>query len=253
MNWEQLQNILARALKPLKDRVLLMIGRAIISAVKEGGPFQQLQVSIFAGESMDKVTRFQEFGFASNPPPGSEGIVLALQGNRENLVVIATENRTVRFKNCAPGEMAIYTDDGTHIHLKKDGQVELKTATLLTVDAPDTLFKGNVTVEGDLEVQGDTSLLGELSVVGVAEFQDDVTMLKNLAVTMVVGAAGYTGPGGGAAVLTVPLNSTAAITTTDNVTGGGTDMATIKSTFNAHTHAENGTGGGVTNAPSTPL
>ena len=253
MNWSDLENILSRAMKPIKDKVLLMIGRAVIAAVKEGGSFQQLQISLLAGESMDKVTRFQEFGFASNPPADTEAIVLALQGNRENLVVIATEHRTLRFKNCASGESALYTDDGTFIHLKKNGEVQVTAATKVTVTCPDTEFSGNVKVMGNLEVVGTTLLTDELTVVAAATFQADVAMLANLAVTGVVGAAGFTGPGGGAVALSVAINSSQNISTSANVSGGGTDMATIKSTFNAHTHNENGTGGGTTNPPNGTL
>lgn len=95
MRWDQLENILQRAMKPMKDRLLLMVGRAVIKAVNNSPNVQELQLAVLAGESIDKVQNFQQFGFVSNPPIGSEGIMVALGGNRENCIVIATENRQV--------------------------------------------------------------------------------------------------------------------------------------------------------------
>lgn len=250
MNGERLVAFFQRAIKPLKERVFLMIGRAVIAAIDDSKDIQEAQISVLAGESMDRIPRLQEFGFASNPPKDSEAIVVALGGNRENLVIIATDKRTVRFKNLASGESAIYTDDGTYLHLKKGGLVELKAATKLLVDVPDSEFTGNVDIKGTLNVEQATTLNSTLDVTGAATFLATMdvtgiaTFLANVNVTGIVAAGGFTGPMGG------PMTSTVDIQTSGNVTGGGTDLATIKSVFNSHTHNENGTGGGVTDPPS---
>lgn len=124
MNWDQLQNILNRLLQPLKNKISLMIGRAILTAINDGGGIQQVQVSILAGESMDKVARMQNFGFTSVPPKGSEGIILALQGNRENLVVVAADHRDFRVKGLAEGESAQYNKTGAKTVLKASNNME---------------------------------------------------------------------------------------------------------------------------------
>jgi len=178
-----------RAIKPLKDRVFLMAGKAIIAAVNDASVIQEAQIKVMKGESMERVPRIQDFGFTSNPPAGSEAIVLALGGNRENLVIIATENRNVRMKNLASGETAIYTDDGTYIVLKKAGEVEIKAATKLTIDVPLSLIKGDVKIEGKLDV--------DLTIEAVG----NVTGL--------------------------------------NVFGGTTDLLTVKTDYNLHTHISN--------------
>lgn len=267
MRWDQLENILQRAMKPMKDRLLLMVGRAVIKAVNNSPNVQELQLAALAGESIDKVQNFQQFGFVSNPPIGSEGIMVALGSNRENCVVIATENRKVRFKNTAPGESAIYTDDGTHIHLKKAGQVEIKTATKVTIDAPLSQFTGDVIVDKTLLVKKATTLQDTLLVQKDATFMMNIIVTLNAQVTALVQAGGYSGPAGGGpsapVVINVPvtLGASAPVTSgadinainvvaSGNVTGGGTNMATIKSTFNAHTHPETGT---TTTPTGTPL
>lgn len=249
MKANDLINFFQRAIHPLKIRVQLMIGKCIITAVNDSSAIQELQISALAGEAMNKVPRVQEFGFASNPPVGSEAIVVSLGGNRENMVVVATDKRNVRFKNLASGATAIYTDDGTVIHLKKGGLVDVIAATKVLVTCPDVEFSGNVKIQGNLQVVGNALVNGTLQVD------------KTINATIGVGAGFYSGPLGGApmpVVMSVPLNSSntinsTAVITGSNVVGGGTDLAAVKSTFNAHTHLENNVSGGPTSTPATPL
>lgn len=212
-----------RATHPMKQRILLMIGRGIIKSTDDAKPIQEIQTSVLAGETMEKVPHLGHFGFASRAPKNSECIVVALGGNRENLAIIATENRTVRFKNLAEGESAIYTDDGTYIHLKKNGQVEIKTATKVKVDAPDAEFTGNVKILGTLEVTG------------------AVTMQSTLAVT-------------GASTLTGPVTAPGGVSSTGTILGGVVadptgSVAALRSAYNAHTHPAGTPNTGPTNNP----
>jgi len=255
MRNEDLVNFFQRAIKPTKDRLFMLAGRALLMAINDDEKIQQVQLQALAGESLDKVQRFQEFGFTSVPPVGTEAVILSLGGSRNNSIVIATENRNVRMKNLQSGETAIYTDDGTYIVLKKAGQVEVKAATLLTVDVPNTLIKGNVTINDNLLVKGTTVLEKTLLVKEDATFEKNVSVLinhtvgGNVIVTGVVSASGFTGPSGGPAVLSVDIQTSGNVTAA-NVIGGGTDMAAIKSVFNAHTHTETGT---TTDPTGTPL
>jgi phage baseplate assembly protein V len=238
VNWNDFENAMQRILKPLRDRLFLMAGRAIITAIDDSSKVQSAQLKALFGESMGNVQRFQNFGFTSNPPVGTEAIILSLGGNRENAVIIATDNGNVRVKPLASGESAIYTDDGTLIHLKKGGLVDVIAATKVLISVPNAEFTGNVKITGNLIVIG-TSLL-----TGVVTTVNNLLVGINAIVTGLVQAAGFTGPSGAAMATTVD------ITTTGNVTGGGTSLSAVKAGFNAHTHNETGT---VTGAPTTPL
>lgn len=123
MQWRDFENAITRAMQPLKNRVALMIGRALLTAVKDDGTFQLMQMSGLMNQPMDNVPRYGQFGFASNPPPGSELIVVAMQGNRENLIVISAEHAS-RLKNLASGESALYNLDGAKWHLKNGKVLE---------------------------------------------------------------------------------------------------------------------------------
>jgi phage baseplate assembly protein V len=124
MNWNDLQNVLQRVTQPIKNKISLMVGRALITAITDTEGIQQCQVSVLAGESMDKIPHFQNFGFTSNPPKGSEGIVVALQGNRENLTIIALDHRDFRVKGLATGESAFYNQFGAKVVLKTNKDLE---------------------------------------------------------------------------------------------------------------------------------
>lgn len=232
-------NFFRRAIQPLKDRVYLMVGRAVLNAINNTPDIQEANIQLLQGETLEKVARFQEFGFASNPPKGSEGIVLAVGGNRENLAIIATEHRVYRFKLTAPGEMAIYTDDGTFVHLKKAGQVAITTAAKVEITAPLTKIVGNLEVTGTSLQTGAVTMGATLSVAGASTLTGAVTAAATLAVT---GAATFSAP-----ITAAAITGTAIVGAT--VAAGGVSIASIKSTFNTHTHPENGSGGGVTSAP----
>lgn len=100
-----------------------MIGRAIIRAVTDTTKLQSMQVSLFKKEVSDKVDRMGEYGFSSNPPVGSEAVIVFPGGDRSHGIVIATENREHRMQT-APGESALYNDQSMHVHLKANGTAE---------------------------------------------------------------------------------------------------------------------------------
>jgi len=96
MSLENMRRFVNIAMAPLKRKVNLMVSRAVISSLKDQGGLQLLQLKLFADEVTDDAELFQEFGFISKPPVGSEGIALSVGGNREHVVVIATNNRVAR-------------------------------------------------------------------------------------------------------------------------------------------------------------
>lgn len=250
MNFDQLSNFFQRAIEPLKHRVLLMVGRALITATNDAGGLQLLQVKSIGGEPLDKVPRFQEFGFSSRPPDGTEAIILNIAGNRDNAVVIATEHRNFRIQNLAKGESIIYTDDGTKIHLKKNGHVELTAATKVLMTVPDVEITGNLKVGGTTHGVGKATYDDEVEV--TKDIKGHMNIIADISVQApLVQAAAYSGPTGSPGVNTTePITTTANITAA-NVIGGGTDLASVKATFNAHQHSD--PQGGNTGTPTTTL
>lgn len=98
-----------RLLAPLFNRVLLMIGRAVILAAENTADGQRLRLGLLAGEETESVEQMQEFGFASRPPKGAEALAVFLGGDRAAGMVVATEDPRFRPWGLEPGEVAIYS------------------------------------------------------------------------------------------------------------------------------------------------
>ncbi len=120
MKLENLVRFFNKAISPLKRKVLLMIGRGVMLAVTDSEKIQLVQLSLLEGETKDKVESFAHFGFTSNPPIGSDCIMLSVGGNREHGIIIGTEHRDFRLKDLASGDSAIYNKNNKYIWLKGD-------------------------------------------------------------------------------------------------------------------------------------
>ncbi len=121
-----------------------MIGRAEVKMVGDNPKMQEMQIALTAGELRDQVERFQNYGFTSHPHNGSEAAVVFLGGNRDHGLVLAVDDRRYRMKAMEQGEVAIYTDEGDYVHLKRGGNMEIKSATKIVIDCP------RVEITGDL-------------------------------------------------------------------------------------------------------
>lgn len=113
----------------LIKRVRLMLGRGIIRLVNDGEGIQKMQVSLLKNEIRSLLERFQEYGFSSNPKPGAEAAVMFLGGMRDHGLIVGVEDRRYRIKGLQSGEVAIYTDEGDKIVLKRGNEIEVTTQT----------------------------------------------------------------------------------------------------------------------------
>ncbi|SEL24339.1 phage baseplate assembly protein V [Kosakonia sacchari] len=102
-----------------------MAFRGVLIRVNSGGDIQTVQGKALATETLQDVEMFQQYGFTSNPPKGTKAIMLPLNGKTSHSIVIATEHAQYRLKNLKSGELAIYTDEGSHIILKRGKIIEV--------------------------------------------------------------------------------------------------------------------------------
>lgn len=101
-------------------------------------PMQTLQVEVTDGELKDGAEHYEPFGFTSNPPAGSDGLIAFIGGDRSNAVVICMAGRGSRVTGLAEGDVAIYSQGGAVIKLV----------------GGDIRITGNVTVDGDVIANG---------------------------------------------------------------------------------------------------
>ena len=126
--------------RELRRRVMLMIGRAVLTVVNDATPLQTVQVEGLPGEIIDGAERFQIYGLTSHPLKGADALVLAVGGVRQHPVILIDDRRH-RVKELEEGEVCIYThedEDGNphRILLKEGREIELRCGDSSIVMTP---------------------------------------------------------------------------------------------------------------------
>jgi phage baseplate assembly protein V len=121
----------------LKKRIMKIIGRAVIELIDDSKGLQSTQISVLKNEVYSKIERVQSYGLTSHPRKGAEAVVLFQAGSRDHGIVIGVDDRRYRLKNLSEGEVALYTDEGDKIHLKRGNKIDIETQTL-TIKAGDS-------------------------------------------------------------------------------------------------------------------
>lgn len=149
-------DVIRRTVNPIAQRVRLMIGRAALTSVTDGGKRQFIQFKALADEVKDSVEHVQPFGFASHAAPGAQVIFICIGGDRSHPIAICVDDPRSRIALDA-GEVAIYTDNGNKIVMKPSGDIEVTTKTL-TIKASDKIRceTDRFEVTGDIVDQCDT-------------------------------------------------------------------------------------------------
>lgn len=112
-------------LAKLSRRIRMGITRAVLKLVNDKTGIQTAQISLFQNETKSNIERMQEYGFSSVPLPDCEGVAVFVGGTRDHGVIVATDDSRYRIKNQSPGEVAIYTDEGSSIKLKRGKIIEI--------------------------------------------------------------------------------------------------------------------------------
>lgn len=117
--WHKVNQRIQQALQNIRQAF-----RVVTGSTDSTTKVQMLQLTGLAGEKLDGAEYFQHYGFTSNPLAGSMGIAIPLNGATSHTVIVATEHGAYRLTSLKPGEVALYTDEGTSIVLKRGKIVE---------------------------------------------------------------------------------------------------------------------------------
>ncbi len=168
----------------LGHRLQALVGIGRVTLVDDTtGTVQRAQLTLGQLETRDNTPRLAEYGFASNPPPGTDAVLLFVGGDRSNGVVIATGNQTFRLKGLASGDAALYDSRGQSVWLTPGGIVvngaglpmvinntpslTVNASTSVTLNTPTTHCTGNLNVDGNVVAQGDIFDHGNKSMAGM--------------------------------------------------------------------------------------
>lgn len=175
MTGDDLMRFFSRAIKPIKNRIMMLVGRCVLLATTDSEGIQKIKAQVLAGETMEDIERFQNYGMTSNVPDGGEGVIVFPFGNREHGICVVLDNRKFRLKGLAKGEVALFTDEGDTIHMKRGNKIEINAQSQVdvnttnatvnasgstTINSPNTTATGNMNVDGNLVVGGNATVTG---------------------------------------------------------------------------------------------
>ena len=104
----------------LFDAVRSMQRIARVLKVNDSGGQQLVNLHGAYGDKPRKVWRPQDYGYSSNPPAGSEGIIHAIAGRSDRLIFRDGGHQSYRPKNLPVGGTALYDADGKLLKIVKD-------------------------------------------------------------------------------------------------------------------------------------
>ncbi|EAS8529857.1 phage baseplate assembly protein V [Salmonella enterica] len=209
--------------------------RIRLGATDSEAAVQRIQAQGIGNENLQGAELFQHYGFTSHPQPGTMGIVLPLGGVSSHGIVIATEHGAYRLKSLRPGEVALYTDEGAKIVLRRGKLIEADCEVFRVNCTDFEVNSKQVTVNCDTWAatasDNATFTTPELS-----------TSEKLTAQGLISGNGGMSVKGGKGSSFEGNLNQTGGSFKTDG------DVSTARTSLNGHRHS-NGHDGAPTGGP----
>ena len=142
------------------------IGYGIVSGVDDTGQVQTASVSTGTGVNRAQVEVLSQFGFSSVPPTdGVVGLVVAIGGDPANLVMLPLANPSARFGGLLAGEAVMYAGDGSRVHIRQGGIVDVWGGTQINLHTKDVTINAplGVAVIGDVTITGSLTTTGDVS------------------------------------------------------------------------------------------
>ena len=141
--------------------------RGKVKNVNSADGVQRLQIEGLADETVQNLEHAEQFGFTGNPPVDSDCVVVPLGGKTSHGIIVTTTNGAYRVTGLAPGETAVYNQDGAKIVLKAGKVIEIECATLninategVNITSPEVKASAIVTAEGQINGNGGMAIQG---------------------------------------------------------------------------------------------
>lgn len=117
-------------MRELKSAIRNLLSRGVIRLVNSAAKCQLVQIEMLGGELKDDVEHLEPYGYTSCPHAGAEHVAVFPDGDKSHGVVLVVADRRYRLKGLKAGEVALYTDEGDRIVLRRGRSIEIKTLTL---------------------------------------------------------------------------------------------------------------------------
>jgi phage gp45-like len=140
----------------------MMLLRGIVSSITDAAAaFVRVTGMARSGEVVKNRDVLQHYGFSSRP---LEGAACVCVQDGESIVMIADDDRRYRI-SLANGEVALYDDLGSKIHLKRDRKIEISCGDAVNSGEVTIIANG---VAGAIKVVAPSVVLGSASQLTVA-------------------------------------------------------------------------------------
>ncbi|EBR5098888.1 phage baseplate assembly protein V [Salmonella enterica] len=209
--------------------------RIRLGATDSAAAVQRIQAQGIGNENLQGAELFQHYGFTSHPQPGTMGIVLPLGGVSSHGIVIATEHGAYRLKSLKPGEVALYTDEGAKIVLRRGKLIEADCETFRVNCTNFEVNSSQATVNCDTW----TATASDNATFTTPELSTSALLTAE---GLISGNGGMSVKGGEGSRFEGNLNQMGGNFTTDG------DVSTARTSLNGHRHS-NGHNGAPTGNP----
>ena len=102
-------------------RSFLGMSRGVLIRTDDARSMQEAQASIYAGERLSGIERFEPFGFSAHAPAGSEALIGFPGGDRSHPVILAAAMRGLRPVGAGEGDVVVYDARGQVQRFSADG------------------------------------------------------------------------------------------------------------------------------------
>ncbi|WON77842.1 phage baseplate assembly protein V [Serratia sp. UGAL515B_01] len=153
---------MSRLFSGLQRSLSNLIVRGVVRRTDSTSKSQMLQIQMIADEPKDSIEHLEPYGFTSSPHLGAEVFAAFPDGDHSHGVVLVVADRRYRIAGLKSGEVAIYSDEGDSIILKRGNQVEITTKefivnaeTKVTLNTPLVETSGKIVATGNVESGAD--------------------------------------------------------------------------------------------------
>ncbi|MEP9350563.1 phage baseplate assembly protein [Xanthobacter sp. KR7-225] len=113
-----------------------LITRGVVGKTDDTAETQVVDVTGRHGAKLTRIEVAQPYGFASNAPAGGLVLLLAVGGDAGDVVALPVGAPSSRMGKLAPGEVALYGLDGSRVHVKADGSIDIVSSKAVTARVP---------------------------------------------------------------------------------------------------------------------
>lgn len=139
-----------------------LIARGVLRALDSHAKCQRASLTLMAGEVTEGLEYLEPYGLTSTAHPGAESVVLFLEADRSHGVVINVADRRYRLQGLEQGEVALYSDEGDSLMLRRGNRVELSTKTFIVNAQERVTFNTPLLEVPQGEIRDKTSTISSL-------------------------------------------------------------------------------------------